>query len=139
MPLFKGWIIMFIIEFLWIIFTSIYFIVWVINLERVLLVQNLPTWFKCAILLIYKKLYYNNYTPWIIIFESWTSLVINEFLWIIFPCSYFTSGDIHLEIFPYPKPHNLGQIHTITYIQSVILNCLYLDIDALWNLDENGY
>ena len=50
------------------------------------------------------------------LFESWIVMVIAEFLWIILTYSSFISEDIILERSPFPKPHNLGQMHTSTYL-----------------------
>ena len=70
----------------------------------------------CIVALIYNKFSYTAYTQKIMIFESLMRIINNKLLWIIFACSSFISGDINLEIFPFPKPLNLGKMYTITYL-----------------------
>ena len=43
-------------------------------------------------------------------------MVINEVMRILFSYPSLISGDIIFERFQFPKPHNLIQIHTITYL-----------------------
>ena len=49
-------------------------------------------------------------------------MVINEVLGILFTRSSFISGCFNLEMFTFPKPHMLGQMHTSTYVSSVLIN-----------------
>ena len=75
--LFEFWIRMVINEVLLIIFTHSYFISVDTNFETVILIQNLTTWVKFTLALICNKFSYTAYKQKIMIFESWTSLVIS--------------------------------------------------------------
>ena len=57
----------------------------------------------------------------------------------VYSPSFFISEDIIFEIFLFPKPRNLGQIHTSTFLYSVVLNCLYPENDIIWKINKNGY
>ena len=88
MMLFWIWIWMVINEALWILCIIPNFISEYFNLERGFLVQNLTTWVKFTLALIYNQFSWTSYTQKIMLFESWTRMVINKVLWIIFTYSF---------------------------------------------------
>ena len=62
MIVFETWFWLFINEALWIMFTFSCFITEDFNLERVICVQNLTTWVKCTLAVIYNQLPKISYT-----------------------------------------------------------------------------
>ena len=113
---FEIWIRILINEVLWILYIYSSFIGEDIDFERVIFVQNITSWVKWKLALIYDQFSYNAYTRWMILFESLIVMVVAEFLWIILTNPFFISEHIILERFPWPKPHNLDQMHTSTYL-----------------------
>ena len=114
MMTFASWTIIFNNEVLLALFTYPYFISGSNNLERVIMVQNITSWVKFTLDLIYNQFPYTDFNHRMMIYESSTWMVINELLWVLFTHSSFFSGDINYGIFPFTKPHNLGQIPTST-------------------------
>ena len=80
MVVFESWIIIVIDEFLSIIFTYSSFISGDINLERVIFFQNLTTWVKCTLAIIYNQFSKTAYNQQNMVFESWIRMVIDEVL-----------------------------------------------------------
>ena len=65
-------------------------------------------------------------------------MIINEVLWIIFTYSSLIGWDDNLERVIFPKPSNLGKMHSNNYPWSVLQKCLYLVNDALWKLNTGN-
>ena len=67
-------------------------------------------------IIIYNQFSQTDYIQIMMLFVSWTIMFINEVLWFLFAYYSFISGDINFERFPFPKPHNFGQMYTSTYL-----------------------
>ena len=83
-------------ENLWIIYRFASFISKVVNLESFVFFQNLPSWVKYKQAMIYNQFSKNAYTQWMMVFEGWTIIVINEDQWPLFNYSSRICGDIYL-------------------------------------------
>ena len=94
--------------------------------------HNLKTWVRFTLALIYNQLSFTANSQQVMLFGSWNKLVINEVLWILFTHSSLFSVDIHFEIFPFPKPHFLGLMHTRISLITIRLNCPYQEYGTLW-------
>ena len=88
----ENWIWMVINEVLWNIFTFSSVTSRYINLLRVIIVQKLTNCVKFTLALIYNQLSKTSYTQWMLVFESWIIMVINEVLWVLFNFSPVISG-----------------------------------------------
>ena len=73
-------------------FTYFSFISWDIHLGRVTLVQYLPIWVKCTLVMIYNQFPKTSYTQQMMVFKSWIRMIFNDFLCILFYYSYIISA-----------------------------------------------